>query len=280
MANFYFDKGNARFVALDANDYMNWADKSWRDWLEKTLANAQNKTWRFVFFHQSAFSSDPHHSAEQGMRLIADILQRENVQLVFSGHSHNYQRTYPLQFKATAPRQKNLSVPGQVMLAESLLNATDVKNTGFVTYITTGAGGAELTGANIAANPKKWQPFTKKFIADVHSYTLCQVQGDTLVLSQISERGELLDAFSMKSSGIWTTAGSVTIPAKPAGVKSVVPLEPFPQVPKTVKRPVHRKPAAKLTPAQMEELQSLLKEQTPLKQRAPLKQQSPPKQLH
>jgi len=252
MTNFFFDKGNARFIALDANDYMDWTDKRWRDWLEKTLADAKNKTWRLVFYHQSAFSSDPNHSKEQRMRLLADIFQRQNVQLVFSGHAHNYQRTYPLQFKASGPVQKDQTVAGQVKLAENVPNPAQVTNTGFVTYITTGAGGATLSGAAVARNHRAWKAFTKSFIADVHSYTLCQVQGDTLVLRQISETGKLLDELRMKSSGILTSTGGGASSQKAELGTTTVPLEPFPQLTKKTKKKkiLHRHNTSKLRAVQ------------------------------
>src|SRR4051812_398065 len=102
MANYSFDYGGAHWAVLDANLYADWTDPSLRAWLERDLASdaARAATWRFAAFHQPPFHSTRAHADEQGSRVLADLFERSEVDLVFCGHIHNYQRTYPLRFAA------------------------------------------------------------------------------------------------------------------------------------------------------------------------------------
>lgn len=195
MSTFYFDLGNARFVMLDADHYMDWSNQDWRKWLDDTLSAGKDKTWRFVLYHQTAFNSDRTHYSEQRMRLISDILEKHGVRIVFCGHVHNYQRTFPLHFKPGIMDAKGL-VDGEMEFAARGKPA----KAGEIVYITTGGGGAALSGAQIASTPDKWQPFTDKFVARSHSFSLVDVEGDKLTFKQISEDGEELDKFSLSAA--------------------------------------------------------------------------------
>ncbi len=95
MANFSFDYGNSHWTVLDANRYMDWSNPSLREWLRKDLAAAQSATWRFVAFHQPGFNSSKEHFSEQQMRPLSPIFEEGNVDIVFAGHVHNYQRSFP-----------------------------------------------------------------------------------------------------------------------------------------------------------------------------------------
>jgi len=195
MTTFYFDLGNARFVMLDADHYMDWSNKEWRKWLDDALSGGKDKTWRFVLYHQTAFNSDRTHYSEQRMRLISDILEKHDVRMVFCGHVHNYQRTFPLHFKPGIMDSKGL-VNGEMEFAAGGKPA----HAGEIVYITTGGGGAALSGGQISTTPDKWQPFTDKFIARTHSFSLVDVDRDKLTFKQISEDGEELDKFSLSAA--------------------------------------------------------------------------------
>lgn len=202
LANFSFDCGNAHWTVLDGNDYINWNDERLRAWLDKDLESAKEATWRFVAYHQAAFSSDKgHHFDEQRMRLICDILQKHNVDMVFAGHVHNYQRTFPLTFSAQRQTRNQFirlsgEVPGRTVSDKEFDGAVHNHPHGAI-YVVTGGGGAGLSGARQEGNQSSWQPFTTKFIAHTHSFTLCEVQGKTMTVRQVSEDGTELDRFSV-----------------------------------------------------------------------------------
>jgi predicted phosphodiesterase len=201
MANFSFDYGNAHIVVLDANQYMDWLDPKLRTWLEDDLASANNAKWRFVCFHQPGFNSDLGHFIEQRMRLLSDIFERQKVDVVFNGHTHNYQRSYPLHFvpakrERAKPGEQINAVPGTWTLDRAFDGVTNTHPDG-VLYIVSGAGGAGLTGTYQAGNQSTWQEFTFKFIAPPHSFTTCDVNDKTLIVRQLSADGDELDRFTI-----------------------------------------------------------------------------------
>ena len=108
MANFSFDYGNAHWTVLDSNPYADWTSSELRDWVERDLAAAKDATWRFVAFHHPGFNSSKKHFSEQRMRRMAETFERGGVDLVFTGHVHNYQRTFPIHYltEAATPGKK------------------------------------------------------------------------------------------------------------------------------------------------------------------------------
>jgi hypothetical protein len=66
-----------------------------------------------------------------------------------------------------------------------------------VIYIVSGAGGAELYNPEQQIDPASWQSFTNKFISQVHSLSVVDIQGKTFRLKQISETGDTVDTFQV-----------------------------------------------------------------------------------
>jgi hypothetical protein len=62
-------------------------------------------------------------------------------------------------------------------------------------YIVTGAGGAELYSVGMQKQPETWQPFTNKFVSEIHSFTVVDIDGKNMKVKQISETGEQLDTW-------------------------------------------------------------------------------------
>jgi predicted phosphodiesterase len=86
-----FDKGNARFFALDSN-YM---DERQLDWLERALASAR-EPWKLAFFHHPLYSSGGFHGPSLDLRkLLEPLFVKHRMQVVFSGHEHFYERIKP-----------------------------------------------------------------------------------------------------------------------------------------------------------------------------------------
>ena len=197
--NFSFDYGNAHWTVLDANGYVDWRDPGLRAWVERDLAAAKGATWRFVAFHHPGFNSAKNHFEQQQMRLIADVLEAGRVDVVFSGHVHNYQRTFPLRFVADRgpdgrmARTRDL-VPGRWALDKAFDGKSNTRPEGVI-YLVTGAGGAGLYNPEQQDKPETWQPFTDKFISTLHSITVADVDAKTLTVRQVSADGQELDRF-------------------------------------------------------------------------------------
>jgi 3',5'-cyclic AMP phosphodiesterase CpdA len=199
MANYSFDYGNAHITVLDANPYVDWTSPGLRAWLKADLAAAQGAPWRIVMLHHPPFNSSKAHANYQRMRVVSDLLEEGNVSIVFAGHVHNYQRTYPLKFQVEAGfvLGKEQAVPGEWTLDKSYDGVTNTKPDG-VLYIVTGAGGAGLYNQEQTQQPETWKPFTAKFISDTHSFTVLDMTAAKLTVRQISAQGEELDKFTVE----------------------------------------------------------------------------------
>lgn len=211
MLNFSFDHGDAHWVVLDSNFYTDWNDPVMRDWLEKDLM-ATNKTWKFVTFHHSCFHSSRKHQDGVRMRLVADIFQKCGVDIVFTGHVHTYERTFPLLFSlkartaVEAPVKDGVAAPGshavrsnryegELTLDKEYDGITNTRPKGVI-YLVTGAGGAPL---HTEAMPEelKWQPQTAVAKPGRHSITVLDFYGTKLIARQLTAQGEELDRFEI-----------------------------------------------------------------------------------
>lgn len=199
MASFSFDFGNAHWTVLDSNPYVDWTNHELRAWVAQDLAKAQAHTWRFVAFHHPGFNSCKAHFDDQHMRLLAEVFEAGRVDVVFSGHVHNYQRTYPLRFRSEKdkdgkPVRDQNKVPGRWQLDKAFNGRSQTMPDGVI-YIVNGAGGNTLYNPEQENDPGSWQSFTCKFISKVHTFTVADVVGATLTVRQVSADGAELDRF-------------------------------------------------------------------------------------
>ena len=202
MSNYSFNYGNSHWLILDANPYMNWKNPQLRNWVRKDLETNKDQTWKFVCFHQPGFSIDKVHSTEQRMRLLSDVFQDCGVDIVFSGHAHDYQKTYPLIFHPTmidgAPTSnKDGTVSGDFILDKQFDGKANPHARGVI-YIVSGGGGAALYGSAPESNDRA--NFTDKFISSTHSLTFCDTNQNKLKVSQVSEDGQVLDSFKIEKT--------------------------------------------------------------------------------
>jgi predicted phosphodiesterase len=202
MTNFSFDYGNAHWTVIDSDPYVDWNDSTLRDWVAKDLASASNATWRFVLYHHPGFNSSRAHYEQQQMRLIAPILEKGKVDIVFAGHVHNYQRTFPMTFKpdnlgiqlvaGVNNIKTGKTVNGRWTLDKNFNGKKNTKPNGVI-YITTGAGGQGLYNPEQEKDTDSWQKFTTKFVSTVHSFTIMDVNGSELILRQVDINGKEVD---------------------------------------------------------------------------------------
>jgi hypothetical protein len=215
MGNFSFNYANAHWTILDSNPYVDWTNADLRAWVEDDLDAARGSTWRFVAFHHPGFNSSRAHFPEQQMRRLADVFEAGKVDIVFAGHVHNYQRSYPLHFSTGDPaddkplndeKGKSLSrgkllVPGHWRLDKSFDGVTNTRPDGVI-YLITGAGGNHLYNPEQQDDSRSWQGFTNKFISKIYSVTVADVDGSKLTIRQVSSDGQELDRFVVtKGSG-------------------------------------------------------------------------------
>jgi len=203
MTNFSYNYGDTHWLFLDSNPYADWTDKTLIDWVTNDLASAKDATWKFVVFHHPGFNSAREHYEQQHMRLLSPVFDANKIDVVFNGHVHNYQRSFPLRFTSDKKGtllvggKENKIVRGRVVNGQWTLDKTfdgdkDTTPEGVI-YIITGAGGQTLYNPEQNDDPDSWQKFTSKFVSNVHSLTIADVDGKTLVLRQVAADGKELD---------------------------------------------------------------------------------------
>jgi 3',5'-cyclic AMP phosphodiesterase CpdA len=196
MANFSFDYGDVHWTVLDANTYADFGAPELRDWLARDLAAAQGAAWRFVAFHHPPFHSSRAHADDQRTRLLVELLEQGGVSLVFTGHVHNYQRTYPLHFEADKGGEPGGSVAGRWELDREFDGVGRTRPRGVI-YLVTGAGGARLYDTDLHDDASTRLEFTAKFASNVHSFTLVDVQPARVDVRQVAADGRELDRFAV-----------------------------------------------------------------------------------
>jgi hypothetical protein len=80
---------DVEFFALDSTNL----DRTQLRWLDERLAKS-DATWKVCFFHHPLYTSGRYRGWARGFRLILEpLLVGHDVDAVFSGHEHIYQRT-------------------------------------------------------------------------------------------------------------------------------------------------------------------------------------------
>ncbi len=166
-----FEAAHARFIALDSNQSVS-PGSPMRAWLEAELARPAG--WKFVFFHHPPFSSALHTSDLNIRRDLEPLFIAGGVDVVFNGHDHVYERTFPLQ-NAT-PVNSN--------------EEPDYVRPAGVVYVVTGGGGRPLY-ARTQVNG-----FTARF-ESVHHFVRVDLQDTTLALTAVRSDGVEFDSMTI-----------------------------------------------------------------------------------
>jgi len=77
-------------------------------WLKADLAANEDKRCTLAYFHHPRFSSGEEHGSTPEVRPLWDILYAAGVDIVLSGHEHNYERFAPQDPSGRANRQRGI----------------------------------------------------------------------------------------------------------------------------------------------------------------------------
>jgi hypothetical protein len=99
-AYYSFDYANIHFICLESFETNRAANGTMMTWLQNDV-NSTNKEWIIAFWHHPPYTKGSHNSDTEieliEMRQNAlPILEQAGVDLVLTGHSHSYERTYLL----------------------------------------------------------------------------------------------------------------------------------------------------------------------------------------
>ncbi len=168
-----FHYGNAQFFMLDSNRDCSEGSEQFR-WLEANLA-ASEATWKFVVQHHPPFTSDSDDygdafrgTSARGDRRVQPLIplyETYGVDIVFFGHIHDYERSWPL-------RDGKIDEQG-------------------VTYLQIGGAGG---GLEDYAPTRSW--FTAK-VRRTHHYCLLSVHAGTLRLQVYDLEGRMFDSLEI-----------------------------------------------------------------------------------
>lgn len=156
-----FDYGPAHVVVLDTEmAFQNTTRRAAQvQWLEADLA-ATTQPWKIAVFHRSPYSAGGEHGSDFAVRTaFGPVFDRYHVDLVLSGHEHDYERSIPIRETADG---------------------------GPTVYVVAGGGGAPLYPAATA-----WWTATSR---SAHHYVRGEIDGCRLTLAAIGLDGSAFDA--------------------------------------------------------------------------------------
>ncbi len=175
-----FQYGNCMFYVLDSNkkvdafsEQYSWLESQLESLRQKELKGESEVLWKFVTFHHPVYSSDENDYGDlwKGKSTWGDLRLRDlvalfdeyHVDIVWSGHIHSYERTWPLKDgKNTSQR-----------------NGT--------TYMITGGGGGGLEQAGPI------RPWFQNNVKRGHHFVFVSINGNELELKSYDLEGHLFD---------------------------------------------------------------------------------------
>ena len=184
-----FDYGNSHFVCLDSQVTYGLgaaAQSAMLQWLADDLdaANTQGARWKFVYFHHPPYTKGTHDSDTEAQLIwmrtnLNPVMEARGVDMVLTGHSHVYERTYLLKNDA--------------VLQGNAADYTKIATPDGCIYIVTGCGGKSGSGAlnhPLAA-------FSK---GNVTGSSVIDVSADVCRGYFIESNGQRIDLFSLSKA--------------------------------------------------------------------------------
>ncbi|MCC6234402.1 MAG: metallophosphoesterase family protein [Verrucomicrobiales bacterium] len=200
-AYYSFDHANIHFICLDSHDLDRRPTEPMARWLKADLEKTR-ADWIIAFWHHPAYTKGSHDSDKEKdlteMReLVMPVIEQGGVDVVFTGHSHTYERSMLMDGAYATP-----TVAENVILddgdGDPAGDGAYQKRPGNhphegTVQVVTGNGGANLGRVGTL-------PVMRKVFLEYGS-VLVDVQGDTLVARMINRDGVERDLFSVVKRG-------------------------------------------------------------------------------
>ncbi|MFT7618327.1 MAG: putative phosphodiesterase [Planctomycetota bacterium] len=171
-----FEYGNAQFFMLDTNRNVKPGSEQYK-FLARELAKSKAE-WKIVCYHHPAYTSDendygdtwhgPSTKGDMRVRKLVPLLDKHKVDVVWNGHIHSYERTWPLRGgKATKADDGTL-------------------------YMVTGGGGGPLE----TAGPIR--PSFQNTVKHGHHFCFVAINGKTFEMKAYDVDGKLFDMLKIE----------------------------------------------------------------------------------
>ncbi len=197
-AYYSFDHGNTHFICLDSEDSDLSPAGPMATWLRRDL-QASKHSWTIAFWHHPPYSKGSHDSdigKDNDQRMIAmrenmlPILEGAGVDLVLCGHSHLYERSYPVRGHygpSTTFRREMLAETGhdRYVFREGQPHGT--------IYINAGSAGH-------ATKPSKLRGLNHPVMAvsqNLPGSLILRIKGAQMEVEFLDDRGTVRDAFKV-----------------------------------------------------------------------------------
>ncbi len=200
-AYYSFDYGNIHFICLNSMDIDRSPGESMLIWLQNDL-NSTNQEWIIAYWHHPPYS-DGSHDSNQELELIEmrenalPILEASGVDLVLTGHSHTYERSWMIDgyyFTPTDIGDGTIMDSGDGRLnsdgAYSKPSSDQASNEGTV-YSVVGCSGLHDIGAGSLNHPLMY------ISLDTLGSMVLDIDGDQLDARFIDNNGSVLDYFTL-----------------------------------------------------------------------------------
>ena len=195
------DYGSLHLISLDSElqdengFFLNDGKGRQFEWLKKDLA-ANKLPWVIVYFHKPPYSKGSHDSdVEEDMKKIREhvnpLFEKYKVDVVLSGHSHVYERTFPMRnhFGLNNSFDEKL----HKFYKENSPNRYIVDQNGQgVIYMVAGSGGQ--LGGSRSGYPLKSSVFSNNTIG---GSVIFEVTNKKFISKWIASTGEILDQFEI-----------------------------------------------------------------------------------
>ena len=183
-----YNWGDAHILVLDSEQPFATGTDQY-NFAQSDLAAHQGDAWRIVALQRPPYSSTSANSSSVPVKqYLVPLFQSENVNLVLSGNSHNYERTYPL------------------------VNGTPIA--GGITYVVSGAGGNGFNA--FSGTAPAYSAFRE---SSYYEYAKVTVSPSALTVDAIqSSTNSVFDTTTITKSGRDTSP-----PSAPTGLTAGTP---------------------------------------------------------
>ncbi|WP_404370312.1 discoidin domain-containing protein [Corallococcus coralloides] len=172
-----FDWGPVHFISLDSNCAVGLASadrctlSAQKAWAESDLA-ANTRPWTVAFFHHPSWSSGEHGSQLTMRRQFGPLFEKYGVDLVLTGHDHDYERSKPM-YGDTVASSTQRGIP----------------------YLVVGSGGATLRPF-----PSSQPAWTALRDNQAYGFLDVTVDGGTLTARLITSGNTVRDTLTLKKT--------------------------------------------------------------------------------